>query len=79
MLVRVVADGLEWSYGWKAPAAQRMRFVLDFCYSTGLRANELVSATLGQLERDRKELAWLRVRGEGNREGRVGEAFKRRQ
>lgn len=71
MLVRVVADGLEWSYEWKAPAAQRIRFVLDFCYSTGLRASELVGATLGQLERDRTELAWLRVRGKGNREGRV--------
>lgn len=71
ILVRVVADGLEWSYGWKPSAAQRMRFVLDFCYSTGLRANELVSAKLGQLERDRTELAWLRVRGKGNREGRV--------
>lgn len=71
MLVRVVADGLEWSYGWKQPAAQRMRFVLDFCYSTGLRASELVGAKLGQLERDRTELVWLRVRGKGNREGRV--------
>jgi hypothetical protein len=29
-LVRVVADGLGWSYGWREPAAQRLRFMLDF-------------------------------------------------
>jgi hypothetical protein len=34
-LVRTVADGLEWSYGWTAAAAQRLRFVLDFAYGTG--------------------------------------------
>jgi site-specific recombinase XerD len=48
-----------------------MRFVLDFSYATGLRASELVSAKLGQIERDQAELAWLRLRGKGNREGRV--------
>jgi integrase len=45
--VRTVADGLEWSYGWQPAAAQRLRFVLDFAYATGLRASELVNATLG--------------------------------
>lgn len=70
-LVRVIADGLEWSYSWTPEAAQRMRFVLDFCYATGLRASELVGAKLGHLERDRTETVWLRVRGKGNREGRV--------
>ena len=29
-LLRTIADGLEWSYGWKPAAAQRLRFVLDF-------------------------------------------------
>ena len=29
-LVRVMADGLEWSHGWTAPAAQSLRFLLDF-------------------------------------------------
>lgn len=71
MLLRVVADGLEWSYGWSPEAAKRMRFALDFCYSTGLRASELVGAKLGQLERDRTDVMWLRVRGKGNRDGRV--------
>ena len=33
MLVRSIADGLEWSYGWEASAAQRRRFVLDFAYA----------------------------------------------
>jgi integrase len=37
-LLRTVADGLEWSYGWQPAAAQRLRFLLDFTYSTGLRA-----------------------------------------
>lgn len=41
-LVRTMADGLEWSYGWSAPAAQRLRLLRDFGYATGLRASELV-------------------------------------
>lgn len=41
-LLRAVADGLEWSGGWTVEAAQRLRFVLDFCYCTGLRAGERV-------------------------------------
>lgn len=32
---RSLADGLEWSYGWAPPAAQRLRFVLDFAYGDG--------------------------------------------
>ncbi len=47
MLLRTIADGLEWSYGWSEPAAQRLRFLLDFGYATGLRPNKLVGATLG--------------------------------
>lgn len=31
---------------WDEPATQCLRFVLDFAYATGLRASELVSATL---------------------------------
>lgn len=44
-LIRAIADGLEWSYGWTTPAEQRLRFLLDFGYATGLRACELVGAT----------------------------------
>ncbi len=47
LLLRAIADGLEWSYGWSEPAAQRLRFMLDFGYATGLRASELVGAVLG--------------------------------
>lgn len=40
--VRAFADRLERSHaghtGWPAPVAQRLRFVLDFGYATGLRA-----------------------------------------
>ena len=69
-LLRTVAEGLEWSYGWTPAAAQRLRFVLDFAYATGLRASELVNATLGTIEVDH-EHRWLHVVGKGNRAGRV--------
>ena len=69
-LLRTVADGLEWSYGWQPAAAQRLRFVLDFAYATGLRASELVNATLGTIE-VHHEVRWLHVIGKGNRAGRV--------
>ena len=70
-LVRTIADGLEWSYGWEAPAAQRLRFVLDFGYATGLRASELVSAKLGDIETDRQGDHWLNLVGKGSRAGKV--------
>jgi len=52
LLIRTIADGLEWSYGWSAPAAQRLRFLLDFGYASGLRASELVGATLSNIRTD---------------------------
>ena len=70
-LARVVAKGLEWSYGWSAPAAQRLRFVLDFAYSTGLRISELVDARLGAIESDARGDVWLRVVGKGSKVGKV--------
>ncbi|AUT76388.1 site-specific integrase [Paraburkholderia hospita] len=70
-LVRTMADGLEWSYGWSAPAAQRLRFLLDFGYATGLRSSELVGATLGQAETDARGEHWLRVTGKGKKSARV--------
>ncbi|MCD9231442.1 site-specific integrase, partial [Ralstonia pseudosolanacearum] len=70
-LVRTIADGLEWSYGWDAPAAQRLRFMLDFGYATGLRASELVSAKLGDIETDRQGDHWLNLVGKGSRVGKV--------
>ena len=70
-LVRTIADGLEWSYGWEAPAAQRLRFVLDFGYATGLRASELVSAKVGDIETDRQGDHWLNLVGKGSRAGKV--------
>jgi integrase len=51
-LRRKAADGLEWSYGWEITAAQRMRFLLDFSYATGLRASELIDVTLGNIRVD---------------------------
>ena len=70
-LLRTVADGLEWSYGWQAPAAQRLRFLLDFAFATGLRAGELVGATLGQVSTDAHGDHWLKVVGKGAKPGRV--------
>ncbi|MGJ7498684.1 phage integrase family protein [Variovorax sp. RT4R15] len=69
--VQSVAEGLEWSYGWEARAAQRLRFVLDFAYATGLRISELVGATLGQIEADGHGDTWLHLRGKGDRHAKV--------
>ncbi|RQV15059.1 integrase [Burkholderia cenocepacia] len=71
LLIRTLADGLEWSYGWSIPAAQRLRFLLDFGYATGLRAGELVSATLGDVRRDEHGDHWLHVLGKGGKLGKV--------
>lgn len=70
-VLRTVADGLEWSYGWQPGAAQRLRFLIDFSYSTGLRAGELVRATLGAIEVDAQGDHWLQVVGKGSKEGKV--------
>lgn len=71
LLVRTIADGLEWSYGWSEPAAQRLRFILDFAYATGLRAGELVSATLGDVRIDGHQDHWLHLTGKGSKPGKV--------
>ncbi|WP_375142825.1 phage integrase family protein [Aquincola tertiaricarbonis] len=70
-LVRVVADGLESSYGWSEPAAQRLRFMLDFAYATGLPISELVGALLGAIEADAHGDTWIRVVGKGHKAGKV--------
>ncbi|MDB0543489.1 site-specific integrase [Ralstonia solanacearum] len=70
-LLRVLADGLEGSYGWAAPAAQRLRFLLDFGYATGLRASELVGAVLRDLRVDEHGDHWLHLVGKGGKPGRV--------
>ncbi|RQR51263.1 integrase [Burkholderia sp. Bp9140] len=71
LLIRTLADGLEWSCGWSVPAAQRLRFLLDFGYATGLRASELVGATLGDVRRDEHGDHWLHVLGKGGKLGKV--------
>ncbi|MES2886860.1 MAG: site-specific integrase [Pseudomonadota bacterium] len=71
LMVRTVADGLEWSHGWAPASAQRLRFVLDFAYATGLRASELVGATLGSLEIDAQGDHWLHLVGKGGKAGKV--------
>ncbi len=70
-IIRTVAEGLEWSYGWQVEAAQRLRFVLDFAYATGLRAGELTVATLGNIEVDAHGDHWLHVDGKGAKAGKV--------
>ncbi|WP_181146917.1 phage integrase family protein [Burkholderia multivorans] len=71
LLIRTIADGLEWSYGWSEAAAQRLRFLLDFGYATGLRASEFVGATLGDIRRDEHGDHWLHVIGKGSKPGKV--------
>lgn len=70
-LVRVIADGLEWSYGWDKAAAIRMRFLLDFSYSTGLRGGEFVSSRLKQIVAEGDGGNWIEVVGKGAKKGRV--------
>ncbi|KML49361.1 integrase [Burkholderia cepacia] len=75
LLVRTIADGLEFrkeaSSGWTPAAAQRLRFILDLGYATGLRASELVGAMLGDIETDAHGDAWLKVIGKGRKAARV--------
>ena len=59
--IRTVADGLEWSHGWTVPAAQRLRFLLDFGYACGLRGGELVGQSLGQIQVDGRGDHWLEL------------------
>jgi site-specific recombinase XerD len=70
-LIRTIADGLEWSYGWTAPAAQRLRFILDFAYATGLRISELVEVSLRSVHVDDHDDHWLRLVGKGSKPGKV--------
>lgn len=70
-VIQAVGQGLEWGQGWSAPAAQRLRFVLDFAYATGLRIGELVGATLGQIELDGHGDHWLHLVGKGSKAGKV--------
>ncbi|NVM89662.1 site-specific recombinase XerD [Variovorax sp. SG517] len=70
-ILQAVAEGLEWVHGWEAPAAHRLRFVLDFAYATGLRIGELVGATLGQIDTDVHGDHWLRLVGKGGKAGKV--------
>ncbi|PFH20628.1 tyrosine-type recombinase/integrase [Burkholderia sp. JKS000303] len=69
-IVRAAANQLERT-GWTAPAAERLRFVLDFGYATGLRVQELVAATLGDITADARGALWLQVTGKGAKSGRV--------
>ena len=71
LLLRTIADGLEWSYGWKTDAAQRLRFLLDFAYATGLRASELVNVTLGDIRTDAQGDHWVNLVGKGQKAGKV--------
>lgn len=68
--VRAFAGRLE-RHDWTAPAAQRLRFVLDFGYATGLRAHELVAATLSNIVVEMRGAWWLEVAGKGTKPGRV--------
>ncbi|RZL86630.1 MAG: site-specific integrase, partial [Variovorax sp.] len=70
-LIRSTADGIEGIAGWSEEGAQRLRFVLDFWYATGLRPSEMVDARLGAIERDVQGDDWLNVVGKGSKHGKV--------
>lgn len=70
-LVRNWADSAEFEAQWSEAAVIRMRFLLDFMVATGLRASELVGATLGDIRVDDDGSHWLDVRGKGGKEGSV--------
>lgn len=69
-LVRTIANDLDRQHGWKAPAAERARFLLDFSYATGLRASELVGLRLKQIVQEESDW-WIDVVGKGQKAGRV--------
>jgi site-specific recombinase XerD len=52
-------------------AAQRLRFMLDFGYATGLRISELADATLRSIEVDAAGDHWLHVVGKGGKPARL--------
>ncbi len=63
-LVRSIADALD-EHGWTADAGERLRFVLDFAYATGLRSGEFVRAQLVHIELRRGRPLVDRGRGQG--------------
>ena len=70
-LIRPIAHDVARISGWSEEAAQRLRFVLDFWYATGLRPDEMAKATLGSVRRDDVGDDWLDVVGKGNKKGSV--------
>jgi site-specific recombinase XerD len=73
-LIRAEAEGLEWRLAqgaWSEEGAQRLRFILDFWYATGLRPSEMVHARLGAIEEDAQGDVWLNVIGKGAKRGKV--------
>lgn len=70
-LIRRVADYTAIEDAYSEHTLARLRFLLDFSYATGLRADELVRATLGDIEIDDRHDRWLLVHGKGAKRGRV--------
>lgn len=70
-LVRVIADGLEMHHKWPVESANRLRFLLDFSYSTGLRSNELIDVRLDAMRVPSENDWWLLVQGKGAKTRRV--------
>jgi site-specific recombinase XerD len=70
-LLVVISGSLEHRHGWSREAADRLRFMLKFCYATGLRASEFVNAVLGDVYIDRDGAWWLELIGKGDKKSRV--------
>jgi site-specific recombinase XerD len=68
---RQIANELSTQHGWSVEAAQRLCFILDFELATGLRANELIQARIGDIIFGDSADVWLRLIGKGRRAARV--------
>lgn len=66
-----LSEQLETAHGWSSAAAQRLRFVLNFCYATGLRVGEFIHGHLGDIAADAQGHLWLEVVGKGSTAARV--------
>jgi site-specific recombinase XerD len=70
-LIRRWADRAERDFGWTNDAAARLRFILDFMVSTGLRVDELANVKLRELFSVKRTHRWVNVKGKGGKRGAV--------
>jgi Site-specific recombinase XerD len=65
-----IASG-KLSYGRTKRSAQRLLFLLDVGFATGVRASEMAEAKLKDVETNPSGEHWTRVKGKGRKSGKV--------